>query len=71
MTKVEAPISAAMSTAPRTLRSPNLRTAGELAVDEIARSFAACGGDLDAMAAELQVSRRALGRRVKELGLAR
>jgi two-component system nitrogen regulation response regulator GlnG len=52
-------------------RSPNLRTAGDLAVDEIARSFEACRGDLDAMAAQLQVSRRALGRRVKELGLAR
>ena len=52
-------------------RNPSLRTAGDLAADEITRCFAECRGDLDAMAARLQVSRRALGRRVKELGLAR
>ncbi len=51
-------------------RSPNVRTAGDLSPEEIARCHAACGGDLDRMAEQLEVSRRALGRRVKELGLA-
>ncbi|RKH66538.1 sigma 54-interacting transcriptional regulator [Corallococcus aberystwythensis] len=50
-------------------RSPNLRTAGDLGADEITRSFEACGGDLDAMVRTLEVSKRALGRRLKELGL--
>jgi two-component system nitrogen regulation response regulator GlnG len=51
-------------------KSPNLRTAGDLAPEEITRCFHECGGDLDAMTRRLQVSKRALGRRVKELGLA-
>jgi two-component system nitrogen regulation response regulator GlnG len=51
-------------------KSPNIRTAGDLGADEIVRCFRACAGDLDAMVAELQVSKRALNRRVKELGLA-
>ncbi|NOK13733.1 sigma 54-interacting transcriptional regulator [Corallococcus exercitus] len=50
-------------------RSPNLRTAGDLGADEITRCFEACGGDLDAMVRTLEVSKRALGRRLKELGL--
>lgn len=50
-------------------RSPNLRTAGELGMEELTRCFQECQGDLDAMARRLEVSRRALGRRVKELGL--
>ncbi|MBN8469927.1 sigma-54-dependent Fis family transcriptional regulator [Corallococcus exiguus] len=50
-------------------RSPNLRTAGDLGADEITRCFEACGGDLDAMTRALEVSKRALGRRLKELGL--
>ncbi|MFB1479211.1 sigma 54-interacting transcriptional regulator [Corallococcus sp. RDP092CA] len=50
-------------------RSPTLRTAGDLGADEITRCFEACGGDLDAMARTLEVSKRALGRRLKELGL--
>jgi two-component system nitrogen regulation response regulator GlnG len=52
-------------------KSPNIRTAGDLSADEIAQSFHACGGDLDAMVAQLQVSKRALSRRLKELGLLR
>jgi len=52
-------------------KRPDIRTAGDLPADEIARCFQACGGDLDAMAMHLQVSRRALGRRTKELGLVR
>ncbi|MFP2913214.1 sigma 54-interacting transcriptional regulator, partial [Pyxidicoccus sp. 3LFB2] len=51
-------------------KSPNLRTAGDLSPEEITRCFHECGGDLDAMTRRLQVSKRALGRRVKELGLA-
>ncbi|NBD07349.1 sigma 54-interacting transcriptional regulator [Corallococcus silvisoli] len=50
-------------------KSPNLRTAGDLDAEEIARCFEACGGDLDAMVRTLEVSKRALGRRLKELGL--
>jgi two-component system nitrogen regulation response regulator GlnG len=50
-------------------RCPNVRTAGDLAPDEIERCHRECHGDLDRMAAHLEVSRRALGRRVKELGL--
>ncbi|MCE9668398.1 sigma 54-interacting transcriptional regulator [Myxococcus stipitatus] len=50
-------------------KSPNLRTAGDLSPDEITRAFEAHAGDLDAMARHLEVSRRALGRRLKELGL--
>jgi two-component system nitrogen regulation response regulator GlnG len=50
-------------------KSPNLRTAGELSAEEITRCFHECQGDLDAMTRRLQVSKRALGRRIKELGL--
>ncbi|MFP2925798.1 sigma 54-interacting transcriptional regulator [Pyxidicoccus sp. 3LG] len=50
-------------------KSPNLRTAGDLSAEEITRSFHECGGDLDVMVGRLEVSRRALGRRLKELGL--
>jgi two-component system nitrogen regulation response regulator GlnG len=50
-------------------RSKSLRTAGELSVEEITRCHRECGGDLDAMVRRLEVSRRALGRRIKELGL--
>ncbi len=50
-------------------KSPNIRTAGDLTVEEISRCFQECAGDLDAMAQRLEVSKRALGRRIKELGL--
>ena len=50
-------------------RCPNIRTAGDLTPAEIERSYQACDGDLDRMAQSLEVSRRALQRRVKELGL--
>ncbi|MFP2925024.1 sigma 54-interacting transcriptional regulator [Pyxidicoccus sp. 3LG] len=50
-------------------KSPSLRTAGALSAEEITRCFHECQGDLDAMTRRLQVSKRALGRRVKELGL--
>ena len=50
-------------------RSPNVRTAGDLSPAEIERCHRECAGDLDRMAERLEVSRRALRRRVKELGL--
>ncbi|MBN1208273.1 MAG: sigma-54-dependent Fis family transcriptional regulator [Myxococcaceae bacterium] len=50
-------------------KSPNIRTAGDLTVEEITRCFQECAGDLEAMAQRLEVSKRALGRRIKELGL--
>lgn len=50
-------------------KSPNIRTAGDLAVEEIEAAHRACEGDLDEMAERLQVSKKALGRRAKELGL--
>lgn len=50
-------------------RSANVRTAGDLSTSDIQRCHEECAGDLDRMAERLEVSRRALGRRVKELGL--
>jgi two-component system nitrogen regulation response regulator GlnG len=50
-------------------KSPSIRRAGNLSVEEIATCFRACGGDLDAMVARIEVSKRALIRRLKELGL--
>jgi two-component system nitrogen regulation response regulator GlnG len=50
-------------------KNPNIRTAGDLGADEITRCFHDCAGDLDAMVARLEVSKRALSRRIKELGL--
>lgn len=50
-------------------RSPNIRKAGDLSSDEIKRCFHDCGGDLDRMVTMLEVSKRALQRRLNELGL--
>ncbi|HVE85362.1 MAG TPA: sigma 54-interacting transcriptional regulator [Myxococcales bacterium] len=50
-------------------RMPGIKTAGALTAEEITRAHAECRGDLDEMARRLEVSRRALRRRVKELGL--
>jgi two-component system nitrogen regulation response regulator GlnG len=50
-------------------RNPHLRTAGELSVEEITRCYQECQGDVDAMVRRLEVSKRALARRIKELGL--
>ncbi|QRK09577.1 sigma-54-dependent Fis family transcriptional regulator [Archangium violaceum] len=50
-------------------KSPNIRTAGDLSAEEITRCFHESGGDLEAMARRLEVSKRALNRRIKELGL--
>lgn len=48
---------------------PRVRKAADLLVEEIERSRARHHGDLDAMAAELEVSRKGLSRRITELGL--
>ncbi|MFL5358790.1 sigma 54-interacting transcriptional regulator [Archangium sp.] len=50
-------------------KSPNIRTAGELSAEEITRCHHECRGDLEAMVRRLEVSKRALRRRIKELGL--
>ena len=50
-------------------RSPGIRTAGDLSPEELQRAYAACDGDLDQMVQRLEVSRRALTRRLKELAL--
>ena len=48
---------------------PNAHLAGDLSPQDIRTCFAECEGDLDAMVEQLEVSRAALKRRVKELGL--
>jgi two-component system nitrogen regulation response regulator GlnG len=50
-------------------KSPSLRTAGDLKAEEISRCFQECNGDLDAMVQRLEVSKRGLQRRLRELGL--
>ncbi|WP_342376118.1 sigma-54 dependent transcriptional regulator [Myxococcus stipitatus] len=50
-------------------KSPLIRTARDLSPEEISRCFQECEGDLDKMVQRLEVSRRALQRRVRELGL--
>jgi two-component system nitrogen regulation response regulator GlnG len=46
-----------------------IRTAGDLSVEEITRCYQECKGDLDAMVQRLEVSKQALRRRIRELGL--
>ncbi|MBJ6759712.1 sigma-54-dependent Fis family transcriptional regulator [Myxococcaceae bacterium JPH2] len=50
-------------------KSSLLRTARDVSPEEITRCFHECQGDLDKMVQRLEVSRRALQRRVRELGL--
>jgi two-component system nitrogen regulation response regulator GlnG len=50
-------------------RSSSLRTVGDLSTEEITRCFHECQGDLDLMVQRLEVSKRGLQRRVRELGL--
>jgi two-component system nitrogen regulation response regulator GlnG len=50
-------------------RSSSLRTVGDLSPEEITRCFHECNGDLDAMVQRLEVSKRGLQRRIRELGL--
>jgi two-component system, NtrC family, nitrogen regulation response regulator GlnG len=48
---------------------PRVRRAGTLELDEIARCHRECGGDVDRMVDRLEVSKRALLRRIRELRL--
>jgi len=50
-------------------RCPTIRKARDLGRAELEASLAATGGDLDAMSAQLQVSRRGLQLRMRELGM--
>ncbi|HEX3131657.1 MAG TPA: sigma-54 dependent transcriptional regulator [Thermoanaerobaculia bacterium] len=50
-------------------RSPSIRKAVDLGREEIEASFERCGGDLDAMVEELEVSKRGLQRQMKKLGI--
>jgi DNA-binding NtrC family response regulator len=50
-------------------RDPRFRKAGDVAAEEIIRCYEECGGDLSRMVERLEVSERALQRRVRELGL--
>ncbi|MGK4004046.1 sigma 54-interacting transcriptional regulator [Sorangium sp. So ce1036] len=49
---------------------PRVRRASHLPLDEIARCYRECEGHIDAMADRLEVSKRALLRRIRELRLA-
>jgi two-component system nitrogen regulation response regulator GlnG len=51
-------------------RSGRFRTAGDLTVDEITSCHRDCGGDVAQMVDRLEVSEKALRRRLRELGLA-
>lgn len=50
-------------------RCPAIRKAGDLEVEEIVLCHRECGGDLDLMVERLMVSRDALHRRIREIGL--
>ncbi|HRI70650.1 MAG TPA: sigma 54-interacting transcriptional regulator [Polyangium sp.] len=50
-------------------RLPHIRTARAISTEEIQQSYRDCNGDLDVMAGSLRVSRSALRRRLRELGL--
>jgi two-component system nitrogen regulation response regulator GlnG len=50
-------------------QSSRVRPASDIPPEEIRAAFARCGGDLEALAAELEISERALRQRLKDLGL--
>jgi two-component system, NtrC family, nitrogen regulation response regulator GlnG len=50
-------------------RSTRVRKAVDVPVEELRRCHEACGGDLDAMSARLEVSKRGLKLRLRDLGL--
>ena len=50
-------------------RTPGLRTAGDLTAEEIAKAHRESGGDIQRMVERLEVSERALRRRIREIGL--
>jgi two-component system nitrogen regulation response regulator GlnG len=50
-------------------QSPRVRAAADVPPEEIQAAFARCGGDVEATAAALEISERALRQRLKDLGL--
>ena len=50
--------------------SPRVHKAGDLTTEEILLAHQECGGDVDAMVERLEVSRKALSRRLREMKLA-
>jgi two-component system nitrogen regulation response regulator GlnG len=50
-------------------KSSLLRTAGDLSPEEITHCFHECEGSVDKMVQRLEVSKRALQRRIREMGL--
>lgn len=52
-------------------RFPRVRRAADLGRDELAACLKRCGGDLDAMVDELEVSKDGIRQRLRSLGLAR
>jgi len=50
--------------------SPHIRKASDLSAEEIEQSFHEQGGDLDAMVERLEVSKKALSRRLRDMKLA-
>jgi two-component system nitrogen regulation response regulator GlnG len=50
-------------------RSARVRPASEVPAEEILAAHARCGGDLEALAGELEVSERGLRQRLRDLGL--
>jgi two-component system nitrogen regulation response regulator GlnG len=50
-------------------RTPHVQIASRLTAEELTRCHEECGGDLDALSRRLKLSRWAISRRVKELGL--
>ncbi len=50
-------------------RSERVRSAAEVPAEEIRAAYERCGGDLEALAGELEVSERGLRQRLKDLGL--
>jgi two-component system nitrogen regulation response regulator GlnG len=53
----------------RLQRTPGLRWGADLSPVELREAHARCAGDIERMVDELQVSRDALLRRLKDLGL--
>ncbi|MFY9824733.1 MAG: sigma 54-interacting transcriptional regulator [Thermoanaerobaculia bacterium] len=50
-------------------KSPNIRKAADLTVEEIRKAQEQCAGDLEAMGMRLEVSRKGLQQRMKQLGM--
>ena len=50
-------------------RSPRIRAAKDVPEDELRSAFAECGGDVQCLARRLEVSKRGLQLRLRQLGL--